>query len=172
MKTTLEALLVSKDLRAKKQILMVQYFKRPLAVMKLNIPGEIKTCEKYRKAFCLIQSQFIEFMVNRGFQKIYSELNLIGTGDELYLVFDKDAIELKKACLAFEKWHQLGRFLDIDVIQMDGKPISRQDMGYPPRTCFICEEMALVCMRKRAHSEAQLLELINESFTTFLNTST
>ena len=46
----------------------------------------------------------------------------------------------------------IGRLYDMDVLDTDGKKISREDMGLPRRKCLLCENDAAVCARSRAHS--------------------
>lgn len=61
--------------------------------------------------------------------------------------------ELKKICIALEELPG-GRFLDIDLT--GDKPISRRDLGLPPRKCFVCGAPAAECVALRRHSEKEI----------------
>lgn len=63
---------------------------------------------------------------------------------------------IKSALCAVEDDSSLGRLLDLDVLDLDGNKLSRQDGGHPPRQCLLCEEQAAVCGRSRRHSVADL----------------
>lgn len=61
-----------------------------------------------------------------------------------------DPLFAKSRCVAIETAYEWGRALDIDVVRESG-PISRSDIGLPPRTCMICGREAKICARERAH---------------------
>ena len=71
-------------------------------------------------------------------------------------------IELKKAMIELEDGTKLGRLFDIDVINSKGNKISRLELGMAPRKCIVCDEIAHVCSRSRAHSVEEMLEYINK----------
>ena len=73
----------------------------------------------------------------------------------LYLL-DGDAHDWKKRVIALENRSPLARLWDIDIIDRDGKPVSRRDLGLPPRRCLICDDDAKTCARARRHSIGEL----------------
>lgn len=83
------------------------------------------------------------------------------TGYEVYLLLRglTPAQVKHRACAAEEK-HLLGRLFDIDVLDGEGRPISRQSIGLKPRTCLLCGDDARVCMRIGRHSYDDLAEHI------------
>jgi len=64
-----------------------------------------------------------------------------------------EAVELKRFCIALENSLPAGALLDLDLMNDHGEQISREQLGYPPRTCLVCGEQAAVCVRARAHKE-------------------
>ena len=73
----------------------------------------------------------------------------------LYLL-DGDARDWKKQVIALENRAPLARLWDIDIIDRDGKTVSRRDLGLPPRRCLICDDDAKTCARARRHSIGEL----------------
>ena len=73
----------------------------------------------------------------------------------LYLL-DGDARAWKKQVIALENRAPLARLWDIDIIDRDGKTISRRDLGLLPRRCLICDDDAKSCARARRHSIGEL----------------
>lgn len=49
---------------------------------------------------------------------------------------------LKKVCIELEATEPIGRVWDIDLLDMSGIPLSRQQFGYPVRRCLICSSHA------------------------------
>lgn len=57
-----------------------------------------------------------------------------------------------------EERHLLGRLFDFDVLRPDGTKVSRQELGFPERTCLICSSPAFICGRSRTHSAQELID--------------
>ena len=73
----------------------------------------------------------------------------------LYLL-NGDAHDWKKRVIALENRSPLARLWDIDIIGGDGTPVSRRDLGLPPRRCLICDDDAKSCARTRRHNIGEL----------------
>lgn len=73
----------------------------------------------------------------------------------LYLL-DGDAHDWKKRVIALENRSPLARLWDIDIIGGDGTPVSRRDLGLPPRRCLLCDDDAKSCARTRRHNIGEL----------------
>lgn len=76
----------------------------------------------------------------------------LNTGHEALFVLPIEADKLKRAMIALEESSPLARLWDIDVIQADGRLLSRTEFNYPPRPCLVCQDEAKVCARARKHS--------------------
>ena len=72
----------------------------------------------------------------------------------------------KRAALELEERHPLGRLADFDVLSAGGTPLSRADLGLPPRRCFLCGEEAALCRRRFSHSLAETLNFARELLAT------
>ena len=83
------------------------------------------------------------------------------TGYEAYLITDLPLLEAKRIAVQIEDTHPLGRLFDIDIIDKDGVPVSRDRVGSHPRCCLVCNREARYCMRMRWHTQEEIWERIN-----------
>lgn len=137
----------------------------------MNIPGEVKTSP-------ILQDIFEDFIgdIKRQLSGVDTKVEhylSLKTGNEYYLVTDMGAQHLKEKMIDLESHHPLGRLFDLDVLSlMDGhlQAISRQDIGLPARTCFVCSDNAKACGRSRKHSieemQAVISQLIDDTYKT------
>jgi triphosphoribosyl-dephospho-CoA synthetase len=77
-------------------------------------------------------------------------------------------MSIKHFLMHIEETHPLGRFIDLDVYNHPDKSISRMDIGAPLRTCMLCEEPAILCMRYEKHSIDDMLFFIEKETHQFL----
>jgi holo-ACP synthase len=80
---------------------------------------------------------------------------------------EEDAQTAKRMLVELEANHALGRFWDLDVIDSEGNLISRTELGYESRKCFICDGEAKACARSRKHSYEELLWHMERVFNDF-----
>ena len=64
--------------------------------------------------------------------------------------------------VSLEDQDRIGRLFDIDVLRPDACKVSREDLGFSPRTCLLCGQPAHVCSRSRSHSVAELTAEISQ----------
>ena len=79
------------------------------------------------------------------------------TGWEGFFALNLPPEEIKTYLLEQEEHHPLGRLFDFDVLRTDGSKLSRQELGFPERTCLLCGNPAFLCGRSRTHSAQELL---------------
>lgn len=82
------------------------------------------------------------------------------SGREVWLTLTCPMREAKQTAVGIEDTHALGRLFDIDVITPELRPISRADIGLPPRRCLLCNNEARLCMRLHLHTPQQISEHI------------
>lgn len=58
----------------------------------------------------------------------------------------------------------IGRLWDIDVLDAQGRILSRLDIGLPARRCLLCRQPAKICARQRRHGSEQLLQEMERMF--------
>ncbi|MGK5640549.1 citrate lyase holo-[acyl-carrier protein] synthase [Streptomyces sp. URMC 126] len=71
------------------------------------------------------------------------------TGPVTLLVIAAEARRVKRACLRMEEHDAVGELTDADVVLP--VPLSRADLGRPPRPCLLCEQPAKRCVVLRRH---------------------
>jgi len=62
------------------------------------------------------------------------------------------SMQVKHALVLLEEGHPRGRLWDIDVLDRDGRPLSRAEAGQSPRRCFVCGAPAHECRVLKRHS--------------------
>lgn len=123
----------------------------------MNIPGPIKTNERIETIFLDVVESIEQLFLEH--EQINKVCNVLKTGPECYLVVSKPVIELKKKMIQFEEVHPYGRLMDLDVLYVADKKlcsISRTELGYEARRCFICREDAKICGRTAKHTSDEL----------------
>jgi holo-ACP synthase len=73
-----------------------------------------------------------------------------------------EPILLKRLLVNIEENHRLGRLFDIDVLDVNGMSLSREDLDLPRRKCLVCGEDAKICARSRAHPLSTLIDKMSE----------
>ena len=153
---TLEQLLKSRDNRAAfQQKLLEKYPGSTVVCFTVQLPGP----EKRNALSAEIAKEGVEALENvlgRALQTRDLE-----TGFEAFYVVPEPADAVKRRCCQLEETHPLGRLMDIDVIGPEG-PVSRTDVGFPPRKCLLCDQPARICMRARTHTHEELLRKIEQ----------
>lgn len=156
-----EKILEAREERVNKIDEMLKDYIRPVLIMRVNYPGlnknnelTIKIMEDMNKVVCCILGS-----------KLY--LNFVTRGAEgtvIYMSVSEEAKNLKRIAIDIEEKHVLGRCLDIDVYDIDGRSINRQELGYKMRKCYLCMDYAHNCVRARVHSEKQVVAYIEEKY--------
>lgn len=145
----------SRDERAAHQgELLARYPGCALLCLTVQLPGSCKRNANSLK----IAAAGVEEIMKLG--PLYKETKDLETGFEGYFVFEMEPLELKRRATGIEDTHPLGRLMDLDVICQG--PLSRADIGLPPRKCLLCDNPARHCMRARAHTTEELLERIEQ----------
>lgn len=128
-----------------------------LIVMKLNVPGPIKNNMALEQLFTIGVHRFNSLLVQNNLVVTpimkWHEL----TGNELFCQSSGDSAVVKRVAVEFEDTDLLGRIFDVDIlIGNPAKAISRTDLGFPLRHCFVCRRPAKECARARRHPVAKL----------------
>ena len=126
---------------------------------KLNIPGQVKNNDSIQALFTR-GLQDIRTSLPEGDRDWEESLSDLPTGPEYFLASPLPAVQVKRRMVELEE-KPLGRLYDLDVFSQAG-PLSREELGLPPRTCFLCDRPAPECARSRRHSLAELLSWIDK----------
>ena len=159
MEITLEDLLESRDRRAERQrLLLGQYPGKTLLCLTVIMPGKVK---RNLHSLVVAGAALSAVAARFGDEAAKVETYDLPTGYEAYLIVSRSVEDAKREACNIEDTHPLGRLFDMDVIQPDGTPMSRDAVGLPQRSCLLCGNPARYCMRNRTHSTEELLERID-----------
>ena len=154
MEITLDMLLASRDRRVEMQhSLREKHPNFTLVCLTVIMPGNVK-----RNLSSLIVSQAaINALLGRLEGNIVDVVTRdLPTGYEAYVVTSLSQREAKLIACDIEDSHELGRLMDIDVLDANGTPVKRETVGSQPRRCLLCDNESRYCMRNRTHTPQQL----------------
>ncbi|MGR5360197.1 citrate lyase holo-[acyl-carrier protein] synthase [Vibrio mediterranei] len=157
----LDDVLSNKEARVKRQGEWSKHHSLPLLSFTVNMPGPRKMTECTERIFEQGVRGIQAVCHERGWVIAGRQLLRQTTGPEaIFAVRAPNAKALKRAMIEVEKNHHLGRLMDLDVIDVDGKIISRKGQGMARRKCLICEQDAAICARSRKHDLQTLVSHI------------
>ena len=160
MEITLDQLLASRAERASFQKeLLKSYPGKTLVCLTVIMPGKVK---RNLQSLIVAQAALTALVCAFGDSMLKLEVRDRQTGYEAYLETTLSHGEAKRKTCSIEDTHPLGRLFDLDVIDADGVPISRETIGLNPRKCLICDNEARYCMRNRTHTLSELSARIDE----------
>jgi len=155
--TSLDAILHAKEERALKQKMLLS--RHPLASLislSINIPSLIKLSHEAVVVHECAHQALLEMLKHEGIELLACESKQAPIGAESFFTCKADAKVLKAFTCKVETTHPLGRLMDIDVLDLTGKILSRSALGLPKRKCFVCEDEAQLCARSQKHTYAEL----------------
>lgn len=154
MEPTLIEILDAREQRVQKQKELLQTYQKPLLCFTMNIPGPVKLDRDISLGF-YVGCRLLEDTL-RGIRILYREQEQANTGCQAWYVVEMPARDLKEIAMELEDTELIGRLFDMDVLDPQGKKLSRTDLGHPRRKCLLCDNDAVVCARSRAHGLAEL----------------
>jgi holo-ACP synthase CitX len=158
---TADELLEAREKRAGIIDQLLKQYNIPLLCMRVNYPGLRKTNDVTLNISQDMSALLCSFLGNRV---RFKSLRVGAEGPIFLAAVEEDVLVLKKAVIEVEEGHVLGRCLDLDVYDRSGRSIGRQELGYPRRKCYLCEDFAQHCVRSRRHSEQEVIDYIEDRF--------
>lgn len=152
----LSEMLLCRERRVARQTELLTNYRLPLISFGLNMPGPVKTNGQIKKLFEYGMTAIETALTKNNMQIVFQEEQHFPTGDAAILVVNAEVVLVKKIMTAIEANDTYGRLFDIDVIDTDGKKLSRP----VPRPCLLCHRQAQDCARSRRHSLEQLVQRI------------
>ncbi len=137
--------------------------------LSFNIPGTVKSNPEINKAFKHTVLDLERFLLaGRIFIQKNNRRQRIDAAGDFYIApisnTDFTVKEIKSYCEEFEQQHFLGRIIDVDLLDQNGKMISSGKQ----KKCFICNEAAVRCMKTQKHSQQDLVDFIGNRINAFL----
>lgn len=160
MEATLLEILDARENRVRKQKELLTRFQKPLLCFSMNIPGPEKWNGNISIGFTVGN---LLLRQNLGSAKLlHFEAHHSTAGCEAYYVVDLSAQTLKQVAIEVENTDPIGRLFDMDVLDEQGRHLSREDFGFHPRKCLICDQDARICARSRNHGLESLTAKVKE----------
>lgn len=153
MEATLQEILAAREQRVQTQKEILSQYKKPLVCFTMNIPGPVKVDRDVLIGFGVGERLL---QASLGGRLVHKQSHTPKTGCEGFYVADMDAKQLKQLTLDLEEIDPIGRLFDMDVLDTDGRKVSREELGYPRRKCLLCDQDAAVCGSRRTHSWEEL----------------
>lgn len=163
---SLEQVLDNREWRSAKQTKLENDFPRATIVaVKLNLPGNVKNSAKIQQFFNAGWRILLASLNRWPIQSIELDISR-PTGPEGFVVVTKDINSVKQVAIRLEESFPLGRFFDSDVMakEAEGYQLSRQELGFEARRCFVCNENAKACAKAGRHSFDELRQAVNHAY--------
>ncbi len=125
---------------------------RTLVLLSLNLPGRDKPATSFRPLFFWGEQQLKYHIEN--LEPVTRQTDVLGPW-ALYTASLTAAAAKQIGCM-IEESCAAARLLDIDVYDNNAVPYHRQQLGHPPRSCFLCPAPATECIRLGRHSSQEL----------------
>jgi holo-ACP synthase len=143
------------EARDRRQALLDELFQVsfPATLMlSLNLPGEQKQGERAGRLFAWGEKALAEAL---SVVSVWREEDALGP----FAIYRSRHIaqETKLCAIALESEYPAGRLLDLDVYDPSGRPVDRASLGLSPRSCLLCPEPALACIRAQSHTSETLV---------------
>ena len=153
---TLAEMLEAREQRWHRQQALLAQYGETLLSFTMNIPGPVKNSNLILRGFRRGQARIEAQMQRCALPVHHREEQIAPTGCEAFYVISADSRRVKALCAEIEDGDDIGRLFDMDVLESDGRQVSRGELGLGGRTCLICGGPAKVCSSTRAHSVPQL----------------
>lgn len=155
---TLVDMLDAREARAARQRELLEQFQTTLVSFTMNIAGPVKNSELilagYLEGLERLQAQ----LDSEGFPVLHFEESRIFTGNEALFAVDAPARAVKRLTCQIEEDGRLGRLFDMDVLDIDGRKLDREEVGGGPRNCIVCGAPGKGCASRRVHTVEELQE--------------
>lgn len=156
-----EKMMKYREQKCEKIISLQNKYALPVVTLRANYPGKVKNNRT---------SAFIVAEISKELEKLfegkvlYHEAIDTPEGMTVFYVVQGDASTIKENTVYIEESHEIGRFSDIDVYEcFEESSISRLELGYQPRKCYICHEDARECAMNKRHDLDTLVRFIEGS---------
>lgn len=159
---TLQEVLLAREARARTQRLLQAQYALPVLSFTMNIAGPVKNSPLIRRSFGEGKRLLEDALKAQGMQIVQTQERQDHTGNEAVMVVRADPYALKNVCVEIEAAPHLGRLLDMDVIDAEGRQVSRQTLGIPQRGCLVCGAPGRACASRRLHTVDQLQSIAKQ----------
>ena len=141
--------------------------------LSLNVPGFPKSDKLALKFFDICLDELKRFLKAHRIPLFDDEAfaSTDAAGDFFLIpsgIPEATTSELKRICEDFEEKHPLGRFIDVDVTDFSGNPVSSGKLKH----CFFCgQKSAIECRREKSHDLKELRDFMFIGMESYCNRS-
>lgn len=160
-----EDILNAREERVEFQQELIEKFHQILIVMRVNYPGINKDNYITRGIISIMKEELYTLFKDKI---IFKKEEITAEGSLIFIVIGEDSKNVKIKTIKLEDEHSLGRLLDIDVYDKVGNSLSRSELGFEKRKCFICNLHAHLCVRARKHEEDEIINFIKNRYEKYL----
>lgn len=140
----------------------IKIYRQPLVCLTCNMPGAVKrnafSAQVFEAGVNILTFVLCQYAYPVLWHRLYDPI----TGPEGYWCVQAEEKALKRICVEIEEGHALGRLFDLDVIGLQGAPLSRRELGLPARSCLVCGERAADCASRQKHDLEEVLRAVDE----------
>ena len=158
---TLEELLEAKEARVSRRERMRAEHPGTCVSLAINIPGSEKDSPRIRALF-----RYAVGRIGTALDVAAASAVLENAGPHAVFAVAGDSAAVKDIACGLEAEKEYSRLLDIDVYDPSGKAVSAIARG-PGRACFVCDNLAVACMRERRHSPQEIMDSVEKLFVVF-----
>ncbi|TWH48099.1 holo-ACP synthase/triphosphoribosyl-dephospho-CoA synthase [Sporomusa sp. KB1] len=169
---TLTDVLEAKERLASLQAELRSIHKIPIISITTNIPGAVKDSTESRNLLRLAADRVRSMSREQGFSIVEERFIYPLTGPTAVLAVAGDPDKLKLACITIEESGYFARLFDLDVFDAAGRQISRRGLGQTERTCFLCNQSAVLCRRLGSHASQDIMNNVGERLSSFVAAAT
>ena len=123
----------------------------------LNIPGVEKTPRGADAFFSAMLVRLLD-----AFAPAHCAQGRDALGPYAILSVATEPIETKRRCLALEASEPCARLADLDVYAAGGGQVDRGSLGLPGRSCLVCAQAAVECIRVKRHDAQEVIAKVHE----------
>lgn len=163
-------ILEAREKRAQLISFLTKNYDSPVVSLKANYPGDSKDNKTTRQIVKFVRQDILNIL-NIKFDVDLQMETFNAEGPAAIYVVKGTPLEIKKICIDYEENSILGRCVDIDVYDNDGKGIGRSELGRAMRKCFLCGDFAHNCVRSRKHNQHEIIEYINTKLAEYMEKS-
>lgn len=155
-------ILTARELRWNTRRHLAQTHRAPLMSVTLRAPNDKRMEAAYQRAFALLCGRFERQLRNGGQQVTLLLTSMDADGPARHYMVE-DTVAIKEQAVRFEETRPGGALMDIDLMDLRGEAISREDLGQPPRPCAVCGlRPAAGCIIGRRHTKQESDEAFQE----------
>lgn len=118
----------------------------------LCVPLTFRNSSEYKEFFRKLCDKLIYFLASKGIVIKYEKTINGADGPAAFFSALSIPETVKRYCVMAEDSIPGARLLDVDITGNKGEVVGREQLGLPPRKCFLCSNPAHVCVFRRLHS--------------------